>query len=195
MNKTILIIGALLVLGVGGFVAYSSNMEMTEMKKMEAEKTEMAMKEKEAMAMKEKEMMMASSTEHANWTPEQMEAMKKEEAMKGDTMMKKEEKMVKSAGMYIAYDPAKLALAKDNKVVIFFHAPWCPTCRALEAEINSAGVKSGVVILKADYDSSKELKAKYGVTSQHTFVQVDASGNKLNKWSGGSLSNVYASLK
>jgi thiol-disulfide isomerase/thioredoxin len=181
MNKTMLTVGGLLVVGALGFVVYSSQMEMKEMDKMKSEKTAMEMKEKEAMMMKDH-----SGTS----TPEQMEAMKKDGSMKGgDTMMKK------SVGMYAAYSADKLALAKDNKVVIFFHAPWCPTCRALDAEITSKGVKDGYVILKADYDTSKDLKAKYGVTSQHTLVQVDASGMPISKWSGGDLANIYAKAK
>jgi thiol-disulfide isomerase/thioredoxin len=110
--------------------------------------------------------------------------------------MKKEEVMVKkSAGMYVPYSADKLALAKDNKVVIFFHAGWCPSCRALDAEIVSKGVKEGYVILKADYDSSKELKAKYGVTSQHTLVQVNTTGTSITKWTGGDLAGIYAKAK
>ena len=166
---------------------------MTEMKKMEAEKTAMAMKEKEAMAMKEKEAAMASGTDAMmkkdGEVMDKEAMMKKEEAMKGDVMMKK------SAGLYTAYSPDKLALAKTSKVVIFFHAAWCPTCRALDAEITSKGVKEGFTILKVDYDNSKELKAKYGVTTQHTLVQVDASGSNLSKWSGGDLSMIYSKAK
>ena len=189
MNKTILAVAALLIIGVGGFVAYSSNMEMKQMDAMKAEKAMMA--EKEAMAMKEKDAMMAKE----NMTSEQMEAMKKKEAMKGGDVMKKKEAMNKTAGVYAAYSADKLALAKDNKVVLFFAASWCPTCRALDAEILSSGIKPGVVILKIDFDNSKELRAKYGVTTQHTLVQVDASGNKINKWSGGNLAGIYSNLK
>jgi hypothetical protein len=35
-----------------------------------------------------------------------------------------------------------------------------------------------------DYDNSDELKKKYGVTYQHTLVQVDKDGNLIKKWSG-----------
>ena len=112
----------------------------------------------------------------------------------GEVMIKKEDTAVmkKSVGMYAPYSVDKLALAKDNKVIIFFHAAWCPTCRALDAEITSKGVKDGYIILKADYDSSKELKAKYGVTIQHTLVRVGASGDALGKWSGGDLASIYS---
>jgi len=41
-------------------------------------------------------------------------------------------------------------------------------------------------LLKVDYDKSTDLKRKYGVTYQHTFVQVDKGGHLLKKWSGTS---------
>jgi thioredoxin 1 len=188
MNKTLLaVVGVLIIVGVG-FAAYNSNsaQKQTEMEKK-------AMMEKEAMMMAEKEAMMAASGTDS--------MMKKDDAMmmakgEGDTMMKKDEAMMaKAPGMYTTYDASKLSLAKDNKVVIFFHAGWCPTCRALDSEISSKGVKEGYVILKADYDTQKALKAKYGVTSQHTLVQVDANGNQLMKWSGGDLGMIYSKAK
>ncbi len=186
MNKLLFGIGAVILVGVLGYGMYQNK----EMMPSESDKAVMMQKEADAMAMKEKEAMMAGETQ----TAEQMEMTKKEEAMKADSMVKKdgEVMMKKSAGMYVPYSADKLALAKDNKVVIFFHAAWCPTCRALDAEINSKGVKEGYIILKADYDSSKELKAKYGVTSQHTFVQVNTGGTSLVKWTGGDLASIYA---
>lgn len=35
-----------------------------------------------------------------------------------------------------------------------------------------------------DYDDSDDLKIRYGVTYQHTLVQVDENGKQLKKWSG-----------
>jgi hypothetical protein len=56
----------------------------------------------------------------------------------------------------------------------------------LDNEINSDlnSIPSGVTILKADYDAEVDLKRKYGVTLQHTLVQVDKDGNQINKWNG-----------
>ena len=90
-------------------------------------------------------------------------------------------------GSYESYSPEKLALANDGKVVIYFHADWCPICRSLESNINAnlKTIPAGVHILKADYDTETMLKQKYGVTYQHTLVQVDSSGNQITKWSGG----------
>jgi hypothetical protein len=53
-----------------------------------------------------------------------------------------------------------------------------------------------VTILKTDYDKETELKKKYGVTYQHTLVQVDKSGNMIKKWSGGgTLDNLLSQIQ
>ena len=103
-----------------------------------------------------------------------------------------------SSGTYEPYHSDKLALAGDGKVVLFFRAPWCPTCRTLNADIraNIGNIPAGVTILDVDYDNSTALKQKYGVTYQHTFVQVDALGNQIAKWSNSpTLAAILASLK
>lgn len=104
-----------------------------------------------------------------------------------------------SKGSYEVYSPEKLSWAKDGgKVVLFFKASWCPTCKALDANIKSqlSAIPAGVTILELDYDKSTELKQKYGVTMQHTLVQVDADGKLIGKWSGGNtLSTIIEKLK
>jgi len=89
----------------------------------------------------------------------------------------------------IDYSPSALADATKNgkKVVIFFHASWCPSCRAAEEDFkaHSEQIPKDVIILKADYDSEAELKRKYGIATQDTFVQIDASGEKITQWISG----------
>jgi len=131
--------------------------------------------------------------------------MQKEATMKNDTVVMKEAEMMKKdsmivkAGSYMNYDAAKVTLAAEtDKAVLFFHAPWCPTCRAADAEflkmVNS--IPTGVTIFKVDYDSSTELKKKYGVTTQHTFVQVDARGGMMNSWrSSTTVADIVAKIK
>ncbi len=111
--------------------------------------------------------------------------MKPAVATKTETMMKTEVVMAK-AGSYIPYDASKLAMANTGHVVLFFHASWCPTCRNLDTDIkaNLSAIPANLTILDVDYDAAVELKKKYGVTYQHTFVQVDANGTQLKKWSG-----------
>ncbi len=102
---------------------------------------------------------------------------------------------VASQGIYADYTPEKLTLAENKKVVLFFKASWCPTCQAVDKNIVSSKIPSGLAILKVDYDSSFELKKKYGVTIQHTFVQVDKNGNMIKKWiGGGSLADIQLKL-
>lgn len=70
------------------------------------------------------------------------------------------------------------ALVGQKPFALFFHAPWCGTCRQMEADIleNLSIFPEGTVILKADYDTEKELEKKYGVRSQSTVVMISENG-------------------
>lgn len=95
---------------------------------------------------------------------------------------------------YILYSEQALAEATQDggRAVLFFHADWCPTCRAAEQDILSKldQIPDDLTILKTDYDTERELKKKYQVVVQHTFVQVDQNGNEVTKWSGGGLQDI-----
>ena len=87
----------------------------------------------------------------------------------------------------------KTALAAGQKVVLFFHASWCPSCKSLNAAIMSelASIPADTLIVKVDYDSSDVLKQKYGVTSQHTTVLIDKDMRLISKKLGArSVSEV-----
>lgn len=103
--------------------------------------------------------------------------------MKDDTAMEKEDAMMVKAGTYSDYSPS--LVGNTENTVVFFHAAWCPSCRAADSKMSWAEVPAGLTILKADYDSETDLRKKYGVASQHTFVLVDASGEMIKKWVGG----------
>lgn len=96
--------------------------------------------------------------------------------------------MLGGAGAYISlaeYEAAKASYAA-SKVVLFFNATWCSTCKKarsnLEADLSA--IPADLAIVLVDFDSETDLKRQYGVTVQHTFVQIDADGNELAKWSG-----------
>lgn len=86
---------------------------------------------------------------------------------------------------YTNYDEAKVkdALAKGQKVALFFHATWCPSCKSLDRTINRemSSIPADSLIVKVDYDSSTEMKKKYGVTNQHTIVLIDKDMNLISK--------------
>jgi thiol-disulfide isomerase/thioredoxin len=131
------------------------------------------------------------------------ERMQKKEGIVSESMMKKSDSevmekmdgaMMKKQGTYAAYSGT---LAPAGKQVLFFHASWCPTCRSADTDITSklSDIPADVTIHKVDYDDSSELKKKYGVTYQHTFVQVDEKGEMIAKWSSGDLDTIIQKIK
>lgn len=191
-TKVIVGVIALLVVAVGAF-GYSSNKKEAAMMEQKAGEEKMMMEKK---AMEEKAMMEKKAMEGGDAMMEKKDGAMMEK--KDGAMMEKKDSMMMSKGSYEAYDASKLAMAESGKVVLFFRAAWCPSCKALDADIkaNMASIPEGVTILDVDYDTSAELKKKYGVTMQHTLVQVDAKGNLIMKWSGGgTLDSVVKNLK
>lgn len=85
------------------------------------------------------------------------------------------------AGKYQEYAEAAIASTPGTKI-LFFHAPWCPQCRDLEADIKNQQLPSDLTIFKVDYDTNQALRQKYGVTLQTTLVKVDDSGNLVEKY-------------
>lgn len=85
------------------------------------------------------------------------------------------------AGTYVDYKSDVLASAKGKRV-LFFHAPWCPQCRALEASIKAGDIPSGVTIFKVDYDSNQKLRQQYGVTIQTTLTLLNDDGSKAENY-------------
>ncbi len=83
-------------------------------------------------------------------------------------------------------EAAAQALASRKQVVYFFAASWCPTCRETYRDLkaNAGSIPDDLVIVVVNYDKSAELKTKYGVTYQHTFVTIGQAGEKLKAWSG-----------
>ena len=94
--------------------------------------------------------------------------------------------MVPGSYLTLAEYQSQMASRAGSKVVYFFHASWCPDCRATEKSILADGVPAGLTVVKVDYDREGDLKKQYGVTLQHTFVQVGPDGEQLAKWSGSS---------
>lgn len=180
MQTNILIAVVAVLVIIGGGVYYNT---MTPKSDMLMEKGDAMMDEGEKM-MKEGEDMAGEGEE-----------MKKE----GEAMMEKPaEGAMMSADSYEAYAPEKIAKAAEGDVVLFFRASWCPTCKSVDADIkkNATAIPKGVTILDVDYDNSTALKQKYGVAYQHTFVQVDAKGNQIAKWSASpTLAALLANIK
>ena len=104
-------------------------------------------------------------------------------------------RMAKSSGTKIAFTSLAdaQALAATAPVILFFAADWCPYCQSDMKDINANGSRLGsITIVVVDYDKEKDLKKRFGVAVQDTFVQIDAKGLKLGAWNGGGVDKILA---
>ncbi len=82
-------------------------------------------------------------------------------------------------------------MAGKHPTVLFFTADWSPASQADLKDINANGKKLGdITIVVVDYDKSADLKKKYGITVQDTFVQIGPMGEKLAAWNGGGVQGI-----
>lgn len=118
-------------------------------------------------------------------------------AMSSDSMAKDD--AMEGAGAYVTLADYQASMADHagSTVVYFFHAGWCPDCKAADTALTTPGVTipAGVTIVKVDYDSNVALRQKYGVTMQHTYVLLDSTGGAVKKWTSPQVGTVLADLK
>ena len=82
------------------------------------------------------------------------------------------------------YDKAPQMYHAAGDVVLFFNATWCPTCQETVKNLDADGTPAGLTVVSVDYDSNQDLRQKYGVTVQHTFVVVSEDGQKQKVFTG-----------
>ena len=100
---------------------------------------------------------------------------------------------------YITYDQYQASKDKyaDSKVVLFFNAKWCPACRAINEALTSdpGKIPAKTTVVSVDYDQHADLRQRYGVTTQHTFVQIDTNGEKTRQWVSTSVDALLKELQ
>jgi peptide methionine sulfoxide reductase msrA/msrB len=84
---------------------------------------------------------------------------------------------------YSDYDLSKLS-SLSGDIVLFFHADRCPTCQQAEKNFLASGIPSGLTILKVNYDKESELKKKYTILTQTSFVYIKNDGTLIKRWVG-----------
>ena len=104
---------------------------------------------------------------------------------------------------YVPFDETTQLVGQSEKLVLFFYASWCPTCRPVDTELrqDTSKLPDGVKVVRVNYkdpdteESEKELAKKYGITYQHTFVQIDSVGKEIKKWNGGGIDQILRNMK
>lgn len=126
------------------------------------------------------------------------EAMEKDDPSAGagqDTMV--------DGSRYVEYTKASFNSAAGNRRVLYFYANWCPTCRPADANFkeNASKIPEDVTVIRVNYNDTdtdqeeKDLARKYGITYQHTFVQIDEQGEQVAKWNGGQLDELLTQIR
>lgn len=84
---------------------------------------------------------------------------------------------------YKSFEEGSGSIKSNTTTVLFFYASWCPSCRTADQDIiaHINEIPDTLTILKVNYDKASDLKQKYAVTTQTTFVVVDAQGNMIKK--------------
>lgn len=104
---------------------------------------------------------------------------------------------------YVEHSATTLDENKDKRRVLFFYASWCPTCRPADANFkeNAKGFPDDLIVIRVNYNdpatdnAEKDLAKKYGITYQHTFVQIDSEGKAIAKWNGGQTKELLDNIK
>lgn len=108
-----------------------------------------------------------------------------------------------SSSRYVEYSKTVLDQAVNNRRVLYFYASWCPTCRSADADFkaNTSKIPKDLIVVRVNYNDpetdkeEKDLAEKYGITYQHTFVQIDSQGKEVTKWNGGQTDELFANIK
>lgn len=122
---------------------------------------------------------------------------------KKDESMTEHESMMMERKAYVAHSEEVLKQGQDTRRVLFFYASWCPFCQGADADFekNMASIPSDITVIRVNYNdpdtdaSEKELARQYGVTYQHSFVQIDAMGKAVAAWNGGGLEKLMQNIK
>lgn len=84
-------------------------------------------------------------------------------------------------GYFGVYDQSIFDQYEHN--ILFFTAQWCPSCQQLEEVVESkkSFIPPHVSIMKVDFED-QNMKEKYEVVKQHTFILLDKEKNEIKRW-------------
>ena len=86
--------------------------------------------------------------------------------------------------------------AAGKPILIDVYADWCPTCKAQEpivSELLTRPQFAGYTRLKVNFDTQKDVRRKFGVSQQSTFI-VFRGAKELGRSTGDTHLESIASL-
>ena len=105
----------------------------------------------------------------------EVEVMEESEEMNNETMNNDQEEKEenKDGGSYSLYQEG--VIGQGEKIVLFFHATWCPYCIENDARLTKfySAAQVPLSTYRVDFDTANELKTRFGVTQQDTFIVLD----------------------
>ncbi len=97
------------------------------------------------------------------------------------------------------YSAEALAKAQqaNQPVALHFHADWCPTCRAQDKALDTLKAEKGldITVLKANYDTEKELKRRFRINGQSTLVVLKGDKEAARLMGDASTDGIRTALK
>ena len=144
-----------------------------------------------------------SATSESVLQKDSQNSMEKTEAPEQEAMEKKVGEAMMADSRYVEYSTGALEKAATNRRVLFFFASWCPTCAPADASFtqNARNIPEDLVLIRVNYNDpdtdqeEKDLAKKYGITYQHTFVQIDSTGKEVTKWNGGKIDELLSNIE
>jgi thiol-disulfide isomerase/thioredoxin len=128
---------------------------------------------------------------------EKSESAMLEKTEKDNTIIENSKKTLDDVYQQYSKEKVEMAIAEEKDIVLFFSASWCPTCRGAKNDIakNFTQLPKDLVIFEVDFDKERELKSKYNIVTQHTFVQIDKNMEQITTWNGGGTKAVIDNIK
>ncbi|MCP4523319.1 MAG: peptide-methionine (R)-S-oxide reductase MsrB [Candidatus Gracilibacteria bacterium] len=97
---------------------------------------------------------------------------------------------------YTSYSDEKLQNAKEEFLILFFHATWCSSCTQFEEKVIKEKIPENIKIFKVDFDTQHQLRKKYNIITQTSFVLVDNNGKVKKRWIGAQkIQDIVAQLQ
>lgn len=97
--------------------------------------------------------------------------------------------------MYAVYHGGVIGNGETS--VLFFYAAGCATCQEFDQKLTMWYGTTGfpLNVYKVDADMETALTSRYGVTSQRTFVKINASGDAVKMLINPSDASLKAFLQ